>query len=226
MLAYARNKVKGKIDWRMADCSRAALQGRTPSALVVCGLGVMFVPDKPKLFGEARRVLMEGGMLLFNCWDRLEVNRQAQGGERGDAGALSRTTRRCSSRRCLTASTTRPRSAASSTRARFRDVASTRSRSRSRRPAPRLRHRPGARHAARRPHREEGVKLDEVIEKIAARARRRSAAPSRSACEGNASWCRRKPYKDRSYFPKIGTVAVFRCCATAPRRRSTAPSSR
>ena len=38
----------------------------------------MFVADKPKLFGEMRRVLLEGGMLLFNCWDRLELNPHAQ----------------------------------------------------------------------------------------------------------------------------------------------------
>ena len=77
MLAYARNKVKGKIDWRMADAAALPFKDETFGA-VVCALGVMFVPDKAKLFGEIRRVLTEGGMLLFNTWDRLELNPHAQ----------------------------------------------------------------------------------------------------------------------------------------------------
>lgn len=77
MLAYARNKVKGKIDWRVADAAALPFKDGTFGA-VVCALGVMFVPDKPKLFAETRRVLLEGGMLLFNCWDRLELNPHAQ----------------------------------------------------------------------------------------------------------------------------------------------------
>lgn len=77
MLAYARNKVKGKIDWRIADAAALPFKDETFGA-VVCALGVMFVPDKPKLFAETRRVLIEGGMLLFNCWDRLELNPHAQ----------------------------------------------------------------------------------------------------------------------------------------------------
>src|SRR3954465_5287615 len=77
MLAYARNKVKGKIDWRTADAAALPFKDETFGA-VVCALGVMFVPDKPKLFSEMRRVLIEGGMVLFNCWDRLELNPHAQ----------------------------------------------------------------------------------------------------------------------------------------------------
>lgn len=41
---------------------------------VVCGFGVMFVSDKKAAFAEARRVLKEGGILLFNLWDRIEEN--------------------------------------------------------------------------------------------------------------------------------------------------------
>jgi ubiquinone/menaquinone biosynthesis C-methylase UbiE len=77
MLAYARNKVKGKIDWRVADAAALPFKDETFGA-VVCALGVMFVPDKAKLFAETRRVLTEGGMLLFNAWDRLELNPHAQ----------------------------------------------------------------------------------------------------------------------------------------------------
>src|SRR5438876_9939991 len=77
MLAYARNKVKGRIDWRVADAAALPFKDETFGA-VVCALGVMFVTDKPKLFSEMRRVLVEGGMLLFNTWDRLELNPHAK----------------------------------------------------------------------------------------------------------------------------------------------------
>jgi SAM-dependent methyltransferase len=61
------------VTWRQAD----ALQLPFPEAsfdCVVCQFGVMFFPDKPRAFAEARRVLKPGGRLLFNTWDRLETN--------------------------------------------------------------------------------------------------------------------------------------------------------
>lgn len=75
MLAYAKNKVKGKIDWRIADAAALPFKDET-FGVVVCGFGVMFVPDKQKLYGEARRVLLEGGTLLFSAWESLELNKQ------------------------------------------------------------------------------------------------------------------------------------------------------
>ena len=77
MLAYARNKVKGKIDWRLADAAALPFKDETFGA-VVCSLGVMFVPEKRKFFSETRRVLLEGGTLLFTTWDRLELNAHAK----------------------------------------------------------------------------------------------------------------------------------------------------
>ncbi|WP_064696142.1 class I SAM-dependent methyltransferase [Rhizobium aegyptiacum] len=41
---------------------------------VVCQFGVMFFPDKPKAYGEAKRVLRSGGRFLFSTWDSLAAN--------------------------------------------------------------------------------------------------------------------------------------------------------
>ena len=41
---------------------------------VVCQFGVMFFPDRPRAFAEARRVLRPGGSLIFSTWDRIEEN--------------------------------------------------------------------------------------------------------------------------------------------------------
>jgi len=75
MLAYARSKVKGAVDWRKADAAALPFKDET-FGLAVCGLGVMFVPDKRKLCAEVRRVLLEGGAFVFNVWDGLERNPQ------------------------------------------------------------------------------------------------------------------------------------------------------
>ena len=44
---------------------------------VVCGFGIMFVPDRQGMLREARRVLVDGGILLFSVWDRIEENPHA-----------------------------------------------------------------------------------------------------------------------------------------------------
>jgi ubiquinone/menaquinone biosynthesis C-methylase UbiE len=75
MLDYARTKLSGakRIDWQQADA--AALPFPSASfAAVVCQFGLMFVPDKPAAFREARRVLTEGGLLAFNVWGDLAHN--------------------------------------------------------------------------------------------------------------------------------------------------------
>jgi SAM-dependent methyltransferase len=46
--------------------------------LVVCQFGAMFFPDRPAAYREARRVLRQGGLFLFNVWDRLDANPAAQ----------------------------------------------------------------------------------------------------------------------------------------------------
>ena len=74
MLDYARGKLSGRkdIDWREADACKLPF-GDGEFGAVVCCFGVMFVPDKPAAFSEARRVLKAGGTFLFNVWDRIEA---------------------------------------------------------------------------------------------------------------------------------------------------------
>jgi ubiquinone/menaquinone biosynthesis C-methylase UbiE len=61
------------VEWREADAMRLPFDEESFDA-VVCQFGVMFFPDKPKAFAEARRVLKPGGTLLFSVWDRIEEN--------------------------------------------------------------------------------------------------------------------------------------------------------
>jgi SAM-dependent methyltransferase len=61
------------VEWRQADAQQLPFADATFDA-VVCQFGVMFFPDKPKAFAEARRVLTPGGVFLFSVWDRIEDN--------------------------------------------------------------------------------------------------------------------------------------------------------
>ena len=65
------------VAWRQADAQQLPFDAASFDA-VVCQFGVMFFPDKPKAFAEARRVLATGGVLLFNVWDRIEDNEFAE----------------------------------------------------------------------------------------------------------------------------------------------------
>lgn len=59
--------------WQQAD----ALDLPFPDAefdLVVCQFGVMFFPDKPAAFRQARRVLTAEGHLLLTAWDAVQAN--------------------------------------------------------------------------------------------------------------------------------------------------------
>ena len=73
MLQYARGKVNGKIEWQKADAAALPFPDASFGA-IACAFGVMFVPDKKKLFAEARRVLRKGGSWVFNVWDGLQPN--------------------------------------------------------------------------------------------------------------------------------------------------------
>jgi ubiquinone/menaquinone biosynthesis C-methylase UbiE len=64
------------VAWQQADAQELPF-AEAAFDLVVCQFGVMFFPDKPGAFAEARRVLAPGGMLLFNTWDSLATNELA-----------------------------------------------------------------------------------------------------------------------------------------------------
>jgi len=61
------------VEWRQADAMQLPFADSSFDA-VACQFGVMFFPDKPKAFAEARRVLAPGGVFIFNVWDRIEEN--------------------------------------------------------------------------------------------------------------------------------------------------------
>jgi ubiquinone/menaquinone biosynthesis C-methylase UbiE len=61
------------IKWQQADATQLPFDDASFD-IVVCQFGVMFFPDKARAFSEARRVLRNGGVLLFNVWDRIEEN--------------------------------------------------------------------------------------------------------------------------------------------------------
>src|SRR5687767_10603564 len=74
MLTVAKEKLKElNIDWQIIDAQQLPFADSDVD-LVVCSFGYMFVPDKPKAFAEAYRVLRPGGMLIFSTWDKLELN--------------------------------------------------------------------------------------------------------------------------------------------------------
>ena len=61
------------VEWRQANAMDLPFADASFDA-VVCQFGVMFFPDKPRAFAEARRVLKDGGVFLFSVWDRIEEN--------------------------------------------------------------------------------------------------------------------------------------------------------
>jgi len=61
------------VQWRQADAMQLPFADASFDA-VVCQFGAMFFPDKAKGYAEARRVLVPGGVFLFDVWDRIEEN--------------------------------------------------------------------------------------------------------------------------------------------------------
>jgi ubiquinone/menaquinone biosynthesis C-methylase UbiE len=63
----------GRVAWQTADALALPFPDASFDA-VVCQFGAMFFPDKVKGYGEARRVLKDGGSYIFNVWDKIEAN--------------------------------------------------------------------------------------------------------------------------------------------------------
>ena len=78
MLDYARTLLATRpgISWLEADGQRLPFAANRFCG-VVCGFGFMFMPDRQAALREARRVLTEGGTLVFDVWDRIEANQHA-----------------------------------------------------------------------------------------------------------------------------------------------------
>jgi len=75
MLDYAatRQGRDDRISWQKVDAQALPFEDAAFD-LVCCQFGVMFLPDRPSAYREARRVLKPGGTFLFNAWDRIEEN--------------------------------------------------------------------------------------------------------------------------------------------------------
>jgi ubiquinone/menaquinone biosynthesis C-methylase UbiE len=62
-----------QIEWKIADAQQLPFEDETFDA-VACQFGVMFFPDKPQAFKEARRVLRSKGRYYFSVWDKIANN--------------------------------------------------------------------------------------------------------------------------------------------------------
>jgi len=79
MLDFASAKLadmKG-IEYREADALKLPF-GDREFAVVVCGLGLMFMPDKKRALSEMRRVTKPGGCIALSTWAGVEENTYAK----------------------------------------------------------------------------------------------------------------------------------------------------
>jgi SAM-dependent methyltransferase len=75
MVEYGRRLAPG-AEWRQADALHLPFEDGAFDA-AVCQFGVMFFPDKPAAFAEARRVLAPGGCFFFNTWGPVDTHEYA-----------------------------------------------------------------------------------------------------------------------------------------------------
>ena len=74
MLDHASSRLSSaQVTWQQADAQLLPFPDGSFD-VVVCQFGVMFFPDKPKAFREARRVLKPDGRFRVSVWDRIETN--------------------------------------------------------------------------------------------------------------------------------------------------------
>ncbi len=65
------------VEWRQADAMKLPFDDASFDA-VVCQFGVMFFPDRPAAFAEARRVLRPGGLFAFSTWGPIATSEFAE----------------------------------------------------------------------------------------------------------------------------------------------------
>lgn len=73
MLAIAARSTSRAVTWQRVDAQALPFADGEFDA-VVCQFGMMFLPDRPAGYREARRVLAPRGRLVFSVWDRLDDN--------------------------------------------------------------------------------------------------------------------------------------------------------
>jgi len=71
--AAARQGPDERLLWRTANAQALPFEDAAFD-LVCCQFGMMFFPDRPSAYREARRVLRPDGAFLFSAWDRIEEN--------------------------------------------------------------------------------------------------------------------------------------------------------
>ncbi len=62
-----------RIEWRQADAMNLPFDDNSFD-VTICQYGVMFYPDRSQGYGEARRVLKDGGSFIFSVWDEIKAN--------------------------------------------------------------------------------------------------------------------------------------------------------
>jgi ubiquinone/menaquinone biosynthesis C-methylase UbiE len=61
------------VQWRQVDAMQLPFEDGSFDA-IACQFGVMFFPDRPRAFAQARRVLRPGGLFAFNAWGPIDRN--------------------------------------------------------------------------------------------------------------------------------------------------------
>jgi SAM-dependent methyltransferase len=72
MVEFGRQRAPG-ARWCQADAMSLPF-ATGEFDLIACQFGVMFLPDKPAAFAEARRMLKPDGVLVFNVWATVEAH--------------------------------------------------------------------------------------------------------------------------------------------------------
>ncbi|MEJ2885088.1 class I SAM-dependent methyltransferase [Actinomycetospora aeridis] len=72
MVEHSAPHVAGAT-WRVADAAHLPFPDASFDR-VVCGFGVMFLPDRPAAYAEVARVLVPGGRFHFTTWDALPTH--------------------------------------------------------------------------------------------------------------------------------------------------------